>query len=327
MPEEGLVPKALAWIGVDVGGSKIAAVVLGTGGVLREPAIVATQAADGPQGVIERIVEVVGRLARWAMAEGLEIGGLGVATTGIVDVSAGVLTSVTRALPGFDGVRLRDRLEELVGWQVVVLNDVHAMAIAEQGLGAGQGVGDVLYVSVGTGVGGAVTREGRLMLGAHGSAGDLGHIMVDGAPTAPVCPCGRRGHLEALVSGPGLVREYRRRSGSGCDDGGLSLVAARARAGDTVASDVLLWGGDCLGRAVGGVVNFSDPALVVFGGGLLGLGDDLFWNRVRASLLAEVRRPQPPQLGYASFENDAAAVGAALAARGAVAGLAPWAPR
>ena len=302
-----------AAIGVDVGGTKIAAAIVGANGSLNERTVVPTEVVRGPEGVVDLIVGVVRRLLQWAKAQGVEVVGMGVATTGIVDSAAGSLTTVTEALPGFGGFGLRDRLEALVGRRVVVLNDVHAMAMAEQALGAGQGVDDVLYVAVGTGVGGAQVQDGALRLGAHGSAGDLGHIVADSSPTAAMCPCGRRGHLEALVSGPALAREYGRRTGHPSGDGGLPLVADRARAGESVAREVLLWGGEHLGRVIGGVVNFSDPALVVFGGGLLALEDELFWGRACASLQAEVRRPGPPRLKRAFFGNDAAVIGAALA--------------
>jgi glucokinase len=232
----------------------------------------------------------------------------------MVDTVAGVLTAVTEALPGFAGLALRDGLEERTGLRVTVLNDVHAMAVAEQSLGAGRGADDVLYVAVGTGVGGALTKAGELSPGAHGWAGDIGHMVVDSSRAAAVCPCGRRGHLEALVSGPALAREYRRRCGEPGGDGDLRPVAEKARAGEAEARDVLRWGAEQLGRAIGGVVNLIDPAVVVFGGGLLALEDDLFWRYVTDALRAEVRGPVPPRVTRALFANDAAVVGAGIAA-------------
>ena len=102
---------------------------------------------------------------------------------------------------GFGGLRLRERLEKLLSLRVAVLNDVQAMALGEQRFGVGSEGKDVLYVAVGTGVGGAMTRGGELVLGAHGFAGDIGHVLVDASGAGRRCPCGRRGHLEAYVSG------------------------------------------------------------------------------------------------------------------------------
>jgi glucokinase len=187
------------------------------------------------------------------------------------------------------------------------------MAIGEGGFGAGRNVSDVLYLAVGTGIGGAIARDGVVLEGSHGAAGDIGHVVVDIAATAPLCGCGRRGHLEAYVSGPSLARTYRGRVDSAADVD-LRTVADRARSGDAMAASVLSQGGALLGRVIGGLTNLLDPELVVFGGGLLALGP-LFWPFFEDALGAEVRAVNGvPRCEPALLGNEAAVVGAAMLA-------------
>ena len=197
-----LVGRPSATIGVDLGGSKIAAGLVSDDGRLLERRLVATSASQGVSSVLTRIGELIGELQERARDKGVKVEGVGVATAGAVDGERGVLAASTDALAGFGGLRLRERLEKLLSLRVAVLNDVQAMALGEQRFGVGSEGKDVLYVAVGTGVGGAMTRGGELVLGAHGFAGDIGHVLVDASGAGRRCPCGRRGHLEAYVSGP-----------------------------------------------------------------------------------------------------------------------------
>ena len=307
-------------VGIDIGGTKIAAAIVTKGGTFVERRVVPTSAGRGALGVLGTLVGLVDDLRREASAQAVTVLAVGVATAGMVDRSTGVVSRATDAFPDLLGLPLREELERQFGLPVVLLNDVHAMAIGEQSAGSGDSDGHALYVVVGTGVGGALTRAGSLVLGDHGFAGDIGHVVIDSSPTARRCPCGRLGHLEAYVSGPALAREYERRSGCAPLDGDLQPVAARASGGERLARDVLREGAQFLGRAVGGLVNLLDPEIVVFGGGLLGLDGSLFWDRVGECLTAEVRSGSLPRVERARLGNDAAIVGAGLAAFHA----APW---
>lgn len=309
-----LVGRPSATIGVDLGGSKIAAGLVSDDGRLLERRLVATSASQGVSSVLTRIGELIGELQERARDKGVKVEGVGVATAGAVDGERGVLAASTDALAGFGGLRLRERLEKLLSLRVAVLNDVQAMALGEQRFGVGSEGKDVLYVAVGTGVGGAMTRGGELVLGAHGFAGDIGHVLVDASGAGRRCPCGRRGHLEAYVSGPALALSYEQHGGAGAIGGDLRPIVERATAGEGRARDVLREGAKLLGRAVGGVVNLLDPDLVVFGGGLLGVSVDLFWRYVRECMLEEVRGPAVARVEHAQLGQDAAVVGAAIAA-------------
>ncbi len=302
-----------ATIGVDLGGSKIAAGLVCEDGRLLERRVMPTLAAQGPSSVLTRLVKQIAGLQARATDQGIEVRAIGVATAGAVDPEQGAVAAATRALPGFEGLQLRDHVEAASSLPVAVLNDVQAMALGEHFFGVGREAEHVLYVAVGTGVGGALTRGCSLVLGAHGFAGDVGHLVVDASPEARVCSCGRRGHLEAFVSGPAMVAAYEQMGGHTGGGGDLRPIAERAEMGEQMARHVLVEGAALLGRVIGGLVNFTDPGLIVFGGGLLELSDGLFWGHVRRSLVEEVRVPDVPRVERARLGADAAVIGAAVA--------------
>ena len=300
-----------AAIGVDLGGTKVAAVLLSADGACVADAEIPTAAARGVDAVASDIFGLVADLGRLAAARGLEVQGVGLVSAGIVDPERGVLVAVTDTLAGLAGWHAGEQLASGTGLAVKVLNDVQGMALAEQRLGAGVGAACALYVAAGTGIGGALTRDGALVLGAHGFAGDLGHIVVDLEPGAPRCACGRVGHLEAYASGPAIAAAYAAATG-GRPGQDLRIVAERAAAGETPARGVLASAARVFGRGVGGLVNVVDPDKVVFGGGMAALDPALFWDGVFAALNAEVRGPVRPELSLAALGTRAAAVGAAL---------------
>lgn len=301
-------------IGADLGGSKLAVGLVSAEGRILQDKIIPTRASRGATAVLEELTTLVSELRYHAAERQLDVRGVGVASAGLVQQADGVLLAATEALPGFAGLRLKDALEKLLSARVTVLNDVHAMALGEALFGAGRDADETLYISVGTGVGGALTRGANLSSGSHGLAGDIGHVVVDICPNARRCPCGRFGHLEGYVSGPALASAYELRAKVPSLDGDLRPVSERADAGDMVAREVLTEGARLLGRAVGGLVNLLDPELVVFGGGLISLSEDLFWRTVATSLRNEVRGPHAPRLAHARLGTNAAIVGAAASA-------------
>ncbi|MCU1495223.1 MAG: putative sugar kinase [Acidimicrobiaceae bacterium] len=301
-------------IGLDLGGSKIAAGLVAADGVVIEHSVRGTPAAEGPIAVLDALVSAAVNLIDAARLIGAAVEGVGVASAGIVNPGSGRVAAVTDALPGWSEIPVVSRLSASVGIPVVLINDVHAMAIGEGAFGAGRDVSDVLYLAVGTGIGGAIARDGVVLEGSHGAAGDVGHVVVDIAATAPLCGCGRRGHLEAYVSGPSLARTYEERVDSADVNLDLRTIADRASSGDADAASVLSQGGTLLGRVIGGLTNLLDPDLVVFGGGLLALGP-LFWPFFEDALGEEVRAPNAvPRCEPALLGNEAALVGAAMLA-------------
>lgn len=268
-------------VGVDVGGTKTAAALVGAEGSLGPVATVPTPAASGGAAVLDAVARLVEQVA-----QGREVVGVGVGTAGIVDARAGRIVSSTDTFADWVGTDVGAGLRERLGVaRVQVRNDVDAHALGECWRGAGAGAASVLMLAVGTGVGGAVVLDGRLRTGAHHVAGEVAHIPAVGAEGLR-CPCGRPGHLEALAAGPGIARHYRALSGAG-DEPDAREVARRAASGDAVARAAIADAAVCLGRTLAGIVTVLDPDLVIVGGGVPGIGP-LWWEPFEAACRAEL---------------------------------------
>lgn len=241
-----------------------------------------------------------------------------------------------RAAPNLDGVADFDvagLLHQRLGRQVVVSNDATCAALAEHTLGAGQGAEAMVLITLGTGIGGGLVLDGRLQRGAHGFAGEYGHMVVD--PDGPPCPCGRRGCWERYASGAGLARMARdavaaRRAErvlelAGGDPHAVrgEMVHQAAAEGDPDALAVI----DEFARWVAiGLVNLTnavDPSVFVLGGGLA-RGEELYLGPIRRwfrELLYQPELRPLPAVRFARWGEHAGAVGAALLS-GSTAGVA-----
>lgn len=303
----------LVALGLDIGGTKTAGAVVGPDGAVLDAAETPTPAADGPDAVLGTAAALGVRLRDRAADGGAHVVGAGVGTAGTVDPVTGTVRYATSSLPGWTGTPVAARLGAALGLPVVVDNDVRAVAFGEaQQAGEALATGLVLFVAVGTGVGGALLRDGRLDHGATGAAGDVAHLVV-GPPRGRHCGCGRRGHLEAVASGPAIAAAYAARTATaGAPAADLRVVAARAAGGDAVAQAVIAEGAAVLGRALGGLVNVLDPVAVVVGGGVPGIGP-CWWEPMEAALRAEcLPGPAAVTLRPARLGARAGVVGAAL---------------
>ncbi|MFC9330058.1 ROK family protein [Kitasatospora sp. NPDC057015] len=296
--------------GLDIGGTKISAGLVGADGWLGRVVTVPTPAAQGPAAVIEAAAAAVRALDGRPVA-------VGVGSAGVIDPAGGYVLSATDALPGWAGTDLRGALRGLLGVPVAVDNDVHAHALGESWTGAAAGRRSVLLVAVGTGVGGSLVLDGRIHHGAHAAAGHVGHV-PSAAAAGLDCTCGGTGHLEVVASGPALLAEYLRRGGVP-GTRRLDEVATAAEAGDEPARAVLAAGATALGRAVGGLANVLDPDVVLIGGGVSRCGES-WWGPLRAAVEAELLPPlrglavRPGALGQSAAVVGAARLGWAVAA-------------
>lgn len=293
-------------VGIDIGGTKTSAAVVDADGRHTEPVVRDTPARGGRRTVLATAVAV----AREAMASVVgAVQACGVGTAGTVD-RAGVVTVATDLLADWAGTDVRAAVESELGLPAVVLNDVHAAGVAESRYGAAVGAHHALVLAVGTGIGGAVVEHGQVMLGRHGQAGAVGHVVarrLDGRR----CSCGVFDHIEAYASGPAMELTYRETTGLALR---LPAIARRAVAGDSAANHVITDAGYLLGRAVGGLMRVVDPEVVVVGGGVAGLGA-IFLDAVRAGVSEEsVGAAVPGAIVPAVLGDTAAIVGAAVAA-------------
>jgi glucokinase len=217
-------------------------------------------------------------------------------------------------------------LEERLGIPVFLGNDANAAALGEFAYGAGRGYRHVIYITVSTGVGGGIISDGRLLEGQRGAAGEVGHVIVE--PGGPLCGCGNRGCLEALISGTAIARQAREALVAGRESaiGGLAeadphgvaaeVVVRAARGGDGLAGELLETAGRRLGTALLGLVHIFDPQVIVVGGGVTNAGE-LLMKPARDTMFAglmpifkEGLEVVPPDLGA-----DAGLYGAVALAR------------
>ena len=270
-------------LAADLGGTKITAGLVTSNGAVLARHTVPTRAQHGPDAVIAALVGALALVRDEAMAAGAAApAAVGVGSAGVVDSATGRIVSTTDAIPGWAGTDLAHRLRHALGLDTQVLNDVHAHALGEATYGAGSGKSSLLLVAVGTGVGGAVVREGSVVTGARGLAGHVGHVPVPEAVGVP-CTCGRSGHVEGLASGPGVLAAYRRAGGSAED---TREVVARAETGEDLAGAVLRTCSFAIGRMIGGLLNVTDPEVVVVSGGMAGAGV-LWWQGVHDGVAHE----------------------------------------
>ncbi|WP_165452546.1 ROK family protein [Paenibacillus thalictri] len=282
-------------VGVDIGGTKINAGLIHRSGEVAYTASAETQARQfGVIGRAQAVIETV--LAEATQAEpGLRLAGIGVGTAGQVDVHAGRIRFANGLMPGYGGTEVKRHLQEAFGLPVAVDNDANVLALTERALGAGKGAKHLLCLTLGTGVGGAIMVDGRLVHGAWGGAGELGHISVDWR--GPRCVCGSIGCLEVFASGTGIARRMRELLGESVDDQlDAKAVIARWQAGDATASQIMEETMTALGSAIASLLHMFNPEVIVIGGGVAEAGDvllDGIRTRVRErampSLLEGVR--------------------------------------
>jgi glucokinase len=308
-------------IGVDIGGTKIAAGVVDDSG--RILAQMRRETDPDRPGEIERaVVELVADLR-----QDYTIEAVGVAAAGFVsDDRATVLFAPNIAWRDYP---LRDRLAPHIDVPVVVENDANAAGWAEFRFGAGRDVSDMIMLTVGTGLGGAIVIGSQLLRGAHGVAAEIGHIRM--VPDGHMCGCGHPGCWEQYASGRALTRQARAAAVAyphratallelaGGDPKKIKgpYVTHVAQQGDPLGIELLAELGTWLGAGAADLVAVLDPALIVLGGGVASAGD-LILEPVRAAfgdaLSARGHRPEP-RFALAEMQNDAGLVGAADLAR------------
>ena len=291
-------------IGVDLGGTKIEVIALDPAGRVLLRHRIAT-----PRDDYEATLMAIAGLVEEVEAELGVRGAVGIGTPGAVSPFTGLLRNANSTW--LNGRPLHRDLERVLGRTVAMANDANCFALSEATDGAGEGASVVFGVIVGTGVGGGIVVHGRVLTGAHAIAGEWGHNPLpwpreDEFP-GPECYCGRRGCIETWLSGPGMAREFRERTGRGLEPPGIVDAAAR---GDREAEAALARYEDRMARALAHVINVLDPEVVVLGGGMSNIGRlyervprqwgaYVFSDRVRTRLL-------PPEHGDSSGVRGAA---------------------
>ena len=291
-------------IGIDLGGTKIEAIALDKDG-----AVLMRRRIEAPRENYPDTLDAIRNLVKAIEAELGQTGSVGVGMPGVVSMATGLVKNANSTwLIGhaFD----RD-LSRALGRPVKLANDANCFALSEAVDGAGAGAEVVFGAILGTGVGGGIVVQGRVLKGANAIAGEWGHNPLPAAHGAeqpgPACYCGRRACIETFLSGPALKRDYERITGEAVEP---REIVARAERGESAAEATLARYEDRLARGLGSIINVLDPAVIVLGGGLSKIarlyervprlwGQYVFSDRVDTKL-------RPPAHGDASGVRGAA---------------------
>jgi glucokinase len=293
-------------VALDVGGTGMKCALVRPDGTTVHTERHPTDAGRGPEAVVETILAVAEGLAGKARADDLTPVACGIAVPGVVDEARG--TAVWSANIGFRDVPLRELAATRLGLPTALGHDVRVGGLAEARLGAGRGAGHVLFVAIGTGIAAAHVVDGSAAVGAHGAAGEIGHILV--RPGGPRCGCGRPGCLEAVASASAVARRYAELTG---DPVSAAEVADRASAGEPAAGRVWRDTVEALADGLATGQALFDVRTVVLGGGLAQAGERLL-GPLRAALHERMTFHREPRLVAAALGDEAGCLGAALLA-------------
>ena len=257
-------------LGVDLGGTKIYSVAADEDGTVLGDDRRPTEAQLGPDGVIARIVESLRAALDAAGLTAADVAGVGISSPGPCDPARGIVTDAPN-LPGWHNIHVTKLVGEAIGLPALLENDAAAACYGEFRFGAGRGKRHVLYLTLGTGIGGGIIIDGALYRGASGAAGEVGHLVL--VEEGPPCNCGGRGCLEALAAGPAIARDAGMKN--------AEAVHEAAEAGDESASQVIERAGRFLGLGLTGLLNTLNPEALILGGGLVALGDRYIGTAMR----------------------------------------------
>ncbi|MEU5434194.1 ROK family protein [Streptomyces sp. NPDC020719] len=297
---------------LDIGGTKIAGALVDAGGRLLVRTQRPTPAQEDGETVARAVDEVLAELAGSALWA--RVTAVGIGSAGPVDASNGTVSPVN--IPGWRGFALVERVRAATGGlPVELVGDGVAMTAAEHWLGAARGYDNALCMVVSTGVGGGLVLGGRLHPGPTGNAGHIGHISVD--LDGDVCPCGARGCVERIASGPNIARRALAGGWTPGPDGDASAaaVAEAARAGHPIALASFERAAQALAAGIAATATLTEIEIAVIGGGVAGAGDILFAPLRRALHdYATLSFVQGLKVAPALMGTDAGLVGAAAAA-------------
>jgi glucokinase len=312
------------YIGIDLGGTKIAASVVDvTSGEVAGQRVIPTDAYAGPDAVLTRMADLLLTVSHAAGLRPQQIGAVGVGVPGPFDQQTGQTLFLPNLAGMWRGVRVRDALRRAIDCPIWLINDARAFVLAEATLGAGRGAHTVVGLTIGTGIGGGIAIGGRLHLGIDGTAGEVGHMTID--PHGLPCGCGNLGCLETFASGSAITTLGIRAvvHGGTTRIGELvehdlnritpETIMRAAEAGDAVAREILGRAGAALGVGVANLVTILSPDRVILGGSVARLGAWLF-DPVRAAVHERCRAipVEQVQIVPASLGGDAGVIGAAV---------------
>jgi glucokinase len=294
---------------IDIGGTKIAVGIVNGAGVVLSKLEAPTDAHRGYANGIER---VIGMLRETARNAGAEISGIGIGSTGMVYASSGAFGDID-FLPGWKGNNPVNDLANSFNVSVALGNDADASALGEASWGAGRGKSRLIYVTVGTGIGGGIILDGRLYRGSDMAHPEIGHHVIDSS--GPLCTCGFRGCWESLATGPAMVAWFRMNATADhCYPADLSArqICQLAQQGDELACRAVDREAHLLGLGLANLINVFVPDAIVLGGSVM-KSAGLFLGGIRKTINQGCRfvPSEKTELALASLGEDANLIGAA----------------
>lgn len=288
-------------LAVDLGGTNMKGAIVAVGGLTVGGMTKPTPRAD----IVESLIELLRDLRAQALALGHRVIGAGVVTPGVVDETHGVVLYASNL--GWRDLPLLDILQSQLPFPVAIGHDVRAAGLAEHLLGAAHEADDFVQLPIGTGVAAALVTGSRTITGATGAAGEVGHIPV--VPGGELCTCGQRGCLEVYVSGAGVSRRYRQRTGREVSSREVVQLLGTDRAADQVWHDAI----QVLAQGLAIMTLMLDPRIIVLGGGFSNAGDVLL-TPVRAALKNGLAWRSGPEVVLSLLGGEAGRIGAAILA-------------
>jgi glucokinase len=266
-------------IGVDLGGTNLRAAALDEQGKILNRIAEPANFDAGPEKVAGEIVRLIDSL-RQRVGDGLI--GVGIGVPGFIDIDKGIVVGAAN-LPGFDGFPVRDRIQEHLQTHIVLENDANAAALGEMWMGAGRNVKDLILLTLGTGIGGGIVMDGKIMHGSFGMAGEFGHMTVfaDGNP----CGCGNYGCLEKHASATAIAAMGKMMHFAGESEITAERVYELAIAGNPRATQVFEAMGRALGIAIASLVNIFNFPLYLLSGGPLPA-----WSIFSPAMFSEIHK-------------------------------------
>jgi glucokinase len=294
MSQASAGPKARLYGAIDLGGTKVRALVADLEGNVAGYDLRRSETDLGLESVLGRMSDSLAAAAAEAGTEVSALGAVGIASPGAIDSVRGVVAGAPQ-LPGWKDVPLVERMSERLGIPGYLENDATAAALGEHRYGAGRGTRQMLYITVSTGVGGGIIIDGDLYSGASGAAGELGHVIVD--PDGPPCRWCGSGCVESFASGTNLARRGEELVKSGeapvlaelaRTEGRLSAetMVLAANGGDQAVREAFRRAGCYLGIAFAGFVNIFNPEAIVVGGGVARGAGELIMGPAREMMEA-----------------------------------------
>jgi glucokinase len=305
-----------AVIGVDLGGTNLRTALVSPAGVVLAKRKEASLASEGHHKVVARLLRNITEQRETAIQQGLEVSAVGVGAPGVILSGEGVVVTSPN-FPDWNNLPLRQELEKVLCLPVFIENDANAAALGEQWRGAAKDVASMIFLTLGTGVGGGIVYEGRIWEGAHGMAGEVGHMTLE--PEGRKCGCGNRGCLEMYASSRGIVMSYIDAAPPGAALGAGSITSAdiyrAAGEGEPLAVKVMQEMGRYLGIGIASLINILNPQMVVIGGGVKDA-----WQLFIEATREEIRRrafsypAERTEIVPSVLGDDAGMVGAAALA-------------